>query len=146
MEKLSQQELQAYLDSLDEGPLGYRKEHEWDASRRFSQMNKFNNPMKDPKIVKNRNIDYKARSKKIDYKALAQNRNYEKQQQSNEKRKKTVYVYTYPNFEYVGVYEGIQETGRQLGIQGYLISNVLNNSKLKSTKGYTFSFEKLLKQ
>lgn len=38
--------LQKLLDSLDEGPLGKRKDYEWDASIRLSTLNTINNPMK----------------------------------------------------------------------------------------------------
>ena len=49
---MTQEELQNLLDGLDKGPLGTRKEYEWDSAIRLSNYATSNNPMKDPEIAR----------------------------------------------------------------------------------------------
>lgn len=165
---MDNKDLQKLLDSLDEGPLGTKKDWQWERSEiaKNNYLNKSEEQKRlqtkalkelDRKEVsskvnwkkKVRNQDYQASSAKIDYKKR-QIKYAETYKIAHEKCKKAIKAFRvkvekrggpFISKEYIGTYSSATDAAKELNLYQADIANVLRpNSKARLTKGYTFEY------
>lgn len=140
---MKQDDLQNLLDSLDEGPLGHKKEYQWEKSFRAILMSQ------DPEIVKKRSLansiakkgkKRSPRSKTFKEKMskIAKNFSTEHLNKYNEAKKKPVSQFSKEGI-LINTYVSLTEAGKQTGIPSTQIKDNCQGRQ-KTCKGFIFKY------